>query len=193
MAVKPVVKKKSTAKSSTTGAKKPTVKKSSGAKKPAVKKGTSTAKASTAKSTNATKNLKKPDGDKIAEQAAEAQEQGTTTGVAKKGTEVSKTPKRTDKNNKSSQRVQSVNWPVDEDGVPMAQISFTASDLIPTGKFANVTVGPCTITKFVRDGDGDHLAAELNDLADTVEVKVLSEQREIVHAGLKAGNAPDED
>lgn len=77
-------------------------------------------------------------------------------------------------------RIDSVAWPVSEDGIPMVQISFTASELIPTGEYANVTIGPVTVTKFVSDGDDDHLAGELNHLAELVESDCIAEQREIV-------------
>jgi hypothetical protein len=86
----------------------------------------------------------------------------------------------------SRKKVESINWPVDEDGVPMAQISFTASELIPTGNYANVTVGPATITKFVKDGDSEHLSRELNELAETIEAECIAEQREIVLKSLQA-------
>lgn len=77
-------------------------------------------------------------------------------------------------------KVGSIAWPVDESGVPMVQISFTASELIPTGEYANVTIGPVTVTKFVPDGDDDALATQLNDLAALVESDCIAEQREIV-------------
>jgi hypothetical protein len=79
-------------------------------------------------------------------------------------------------------------WRVDADGVPLLQISFTASELIPTGDYANVTVGPVTVTKFIADPDDDDtLAEELNNLAEVVEAKCISEQREIVMESLQAG------
>lgn len=78
-------------------------------------------------------------------------------------------------------------WPVDpETGLPLVQISFTASELIPTGDFANAIVGPVTVTKFVPDPqDDDELAEELNDLAEVVEAKCISEQRELVLESLQ--------
>lgn len=78
-------------------------------------------------------------------------------------------------------------WPVDADGVPLLQISFTASELIPTGDYANVTVGPVTVTKFIPDPqDDDALAEELNGLAEVVEAKCISEQRELVLESLQS-------
>ncbi len=81
-------------------------------------------------------------------------------------------------------KVESIEWPVDEDGNPMAQISFTASELIPTGNYANVTVGPATITKFVKD-DGS-LADSINEVAEIIESDCIAEQRELVLASLQA-------
>lgn len=80
-------------------------------------------------------------------------------------------------------KVESIEWPVDEDGNPMAQISFTASELIPTGNYANVTVGPATITKFVKD---DNLAESINALAEIIEVECIAEQRTLVLESLQA-------
>lgn len=78
-------------------------------------------------------------------------------------------------------------WPVDPDtGLPLVQISFTASELIPTAEYANVVVGPVTVTKFIIDPeDDDDLAEQLNDLAEVVENKCISEQREIVMESLQ--------
>lgn len=74
-------------------------------------------------------------------------------------------------------------WPTDDKGRPMAQISFTASELIPTGQFANVVVGPVTVTKFVAD---ENLADQVNELAEMVESDCIAEQRELVLASLQA-------
>lgn len=86
-------------------------------------------------------------------------------------------------------KVDSITWPVGEDGLPMAQISFTSSDLIPTGEYANVTIGPVTITKFIpASADA---AKELNALADIVEGDVIAEQRELVMDQLQADAKSD--
>lgn len=78
-------------------------------------------------------------------------------------------------------------WPVDADtGLPLVQISFTASELIPTGEYANVCVGPVTVTKFIRDPeDDDELVEEMNNLAELVEAGCISEQRENVLKSLQ--------
>jgi hypothetical protein len=101
-------------------------------------------------------------------------------------------------------KVESVNWPVDEDGQPMAQISITASELIPTGNYANVTVGPVTVTRFVKDTTDEMITPEelekalktndkvsaiaipLNRLAEIVESDCIAEQRQLVLDSLQA-------
>lgn len=83
-----------------------------------------------------------------------------------------------------SNPVSSIDWPVDENGQPMAKISFSATEKIPTGQYANVNVGPVTATKFVKDDD--NLAAELNKLAELVETECIAEQRELVLQSLQA-------
>lgn len=78
-------------------------------------------------------------------------------------------------------------WPVDpETGLPLVQLSFTASELVPTGEYANVIVGPVTVTKFILDpGDDQALADELNDLAEVVEADCISVQRTLVLESLQ--------
>lgn len=82
-----------------------------------------------------------------------------------------------------------VNWPLDPDGVPMIQISFAASDLVPTGEYANVTVGPAVATRFVQDGDDDHIAGEITNLAHIVEGVVGAERVNVLR--MLQANADD--
>jgi hypothetical protein len=65
--------------------------------------------------------------------------------------------------------VPSLNWPVDEDGKPLTLISFASAELVPTGNYANVTVGPASATKFVKNGDQKELAKSISELAEPVE------------------------
>ena len=60
-------------------------------------------------------------------------------------------------------------WPVDAEGNPLVKISFATAELVPTGNFANVTVGPAQATKFVAVADKESLAREISDLAEPVE------------------------
>ena len=56
-----------------------------------------------------------------------------------------------------------------QDGKPMVKISFSVTELVPTEKFANVTVGPATATKFVPDGSEEDISRAIADLAKPVE------------------------
>lgn len=93
-----------------------------------------------------------------------------------------KAPNKTERRGER-QQIESIHWPVDEDGQPMAQISFCASELIPTGDYANVVVGPVQVTKFVKD---ENLAEQMNALAEMVESDCISEQRELVLGQIQA-------
>lgn len=72
----------------------------------------------------------------------------------------------------------SFSWPVDEDGVPMALVTMTLSELINVGNYSNVTVGPGTVTRFVRNNDED-IANGLVNCAEHVE-NILASEREPV-------------
>lgn len=89
-------------------------------------------------------------------------------------------------------------WPRGITGRPMAKIEFSASELIPTGQYANVAVGPARITAFVDlDLEGDPedgifskrelqiLAQASNELAETVEGNVVAVQRNLVLESLQ--------
>lgn len=69
--------------------------------------------------------------------------------------------------------------PIGANGLPMIQIQVTASELIPTGEYANVVVGPVTVVKWIED-PGDGLADEINDLCEIIEADVISVQRTLV-------------
>lgn len=57
------------------------------------------------------------------------------------------------------------NWPLDAQGNPKALITSTVEELIPTAKFANVTVSN-TVTRFVVDADVEAELGEAYDEAD---------------------------
>lgn len=89
--------------------------------------------------------------------------------------------------------VDSEAWPRGVDGKPMMKLVMTASELIPTGQYANVSIGPCQITAFVDpdrmlredeayfDTEQRHaIAKALNELAEIVEVDVVAVQRNLV-------------
>lgn len=69
-------------------------------------------------------------------------------------------------------------WPVDEDGNPMALVSMQLSELIGLPNYSNVTVGPGSVTKFVKD-TVDGVAEGLDSCAASVE-RILAAEREPV-------------
>jgi len=90
--------------------------------------------------------------------------------------------------NRQQEVVEGDGWPRTSDGRPMVKITMTASELIPTGQYANVSVGPCQITCFIdpeapspfTDAQRENMAAALNQLAEIVEGDVVSVQRNLV-------------
>lgn len=93
--------------------------------------------------------------------------------------------------------VDAESWPRNQNGRPMVKVTMTAAELIPTGQYANVSVGPAQITAFIDpdreveyDDDGkpfllpgkmkETLAVALNELAEVVEVDVVAVQRNLV-------------
>lgn len=100
--------------------------------------------------------------------------------------------------NELMKSVDSESWPRGVNGQPMMKIVMTASELIPTGQYANVSVGPAQITAFVdqdrvveTDDEGNTLsyfsadqratiAQALNELAEIVEADVVAVQRNLV-------------
>lgn len=75
-------------------------------------------------------------------------------------------------------------WPVDQNGRPMAQISFAASELVPTAQYANVTLGPAQATIFVEN-DEQAIHDGLGALAEITET-VIGNHRSLVLDSLKA-------
>lgn len=79
-------------------------------------------------------------------------------------------------------------WPRNASGKPMAKISMVASELIPTGQFANIMVGPAQITMFVdpdsseglSEDERSNVANALNQIAEIVEVDVVAVQRALI-------------
>jgi hypothetical protein len=69
-------------------------------------------------------------------------------------------------------------WPVDEDGAPMALVTMQLSELIGLPNYSNVTVGPGSVTKFVKDTK-DGVAEGLRSCAIQVET-ILAEERQPV-------------
>lgn len=82
----------------------------------------------------------------------------------------------------------STGWPMTPDGRPMAKIEMAASELVPTGQFANIVVGPARLTVFVDPRDPDplpedereNIAKATNLVAELVEIDVVAVQRNLV-------------
>ena len=97
----------------------------------------------------------------------------------------------------SRESVNSDSWPRGADGSPMAKITMTAAELVPTGQFANVSIGPVQITAFIdpsRDIQNESyfdtseraiMAQALNELAEIVEGDVVAAQRNLVMESLR--------
>jgi len=100
----------------------------------------------------------------------------------------------TNKNNSDPDGV-----PLTSAGKPMVKIMMTASELVPTGQFANIMVGPAQITMYVdpddpngiSDAHKENLAASMNDLAEVVEADVVAAQRDIVLETMQSQIAGD--
>jgi hypothetical protein len=84
-------------------------------------------------------------------------------------------------------------WPMGVNGRPMARIEFSAAELVPTGQYANVSIGPARITAFVdlsrvteddepyfSDAERWNLTKAVNELAELVERDVIAVQRNLV-------------
>jgi hypothetical protein len=84
-------------------------------------------------------------------------------------------------------------WPVGSKGTPMMKAEMTAAELIPTGQYANVSVGPARV-HFLIDPDRElrddesyfsaqqraTIAKALNEAAEVVESDVIAVQRNLV-------------
>ena len=87
------------------------------------------------------------------------------------------------------------------DGRPMAKVEMAASELIPTGQYANIVVGPGRLTVFVDPKDSDplpeadreNIAKAMNLVAELVEVDVIAVQRNLVLENMQANLANDKD
>lgn len=70
------------------------------------------------------------------------------------------------------------NVPVDEDGNPLAIVSFAVEEKIGLPNYSNVTVGPATVIRFVKDTP-EARAEGLRDCAAETE-GILHEERKPV-------------
>lgn len=81
---------------------------------------------------------------------------------------------------------------------------MTAAELIPTGQFANVSIGPAQVTTFIdqarvlqeqesffSDDERATLVQALNELAEIVEGEVVAVQRDLVLSSMQQQLAPN--
>ncbi len=92
-------------------------------------------------------------------------------------------------------------WPTGQKGTPMMKAEMAASELIPTGQYANVTVGPARLhflidpDRELRD-DEDYfspaqratIAKALNEAAEVIESDVVAVQRNLVMESMQQQN-----
>lgn len=76
------------------------------------------------------------------------------------------------------------NWPVDENGVPLAQVSMGASEKIGLPNYSNIDVGPALVTRFVKD-DTDSIKEGLRFCAQVCE-DIIAEERDAIMSALKS-------
>ncbi len=81
--------------------------------------------------------------------------------------------------------VQDHEWPRDAFGSPMVKISCAAAELIPTAQFANITVGPIVVTRFVIDASEETLMEEIRRTQKLCEAAV-TEDRQTLHEQIRA-------
>lgn len=84
-------------------------------------------------------------------------------------------------------------WPIGTSGTPMMKAEMSAAELVPTGQYANVSVGPARLhflidpDRALRD-DEDYFSSQqkatiakaLNEAAEMVEADVVAVQRNLV-------------
>lgn len=72
--------------------------------------------------------------------------------------------------------------PVDDTGKPMIQISCAGAELIPTRQYANVTIGPIVVKRWIVDTGNDiDLRSEIK-ATQTLCEEAVAEDRQSVHA-----------
>jgi len=93
-------------------------------------------------------------------------------------------------------------WPTGSKGTPMMMAEMSASELIPTGQYANVSIGPCRV-HFLLDPDRElrddedyfspqqkaTIAKALNEAAEIVETDVIAVQRDLVLESMQQQNS----
>lgn len=97
-----------------------------------------------------------------------------------------------------SDTLRASNWPVDSQGDPMVEIAFQAHELIGLENFSNITVGPAVVRTLVSMNRPNpftekqlaNIASAVNQIAQTVEERIVAEQRQIALATLDPSLVP---
>lgn len=85
--------------------------------------------------------------------------------------------------------------PVDENGVPMMQISCAATELVPTRQYANVTVGPVVVKRWVPIDFKGFSESELISMKLSIkEIQIcceeaVAEDRKSLHALIRQSDS----
>lgn len=78
--------------------------------------------------------------------------------------------------------------PLDSSGVPLVEIWVGAAELIPTRQFANVTVGPVGVRRWIAFTDIDNLKQEISNTQTLCE-EAVAEARQSLHALLRQSDS----
>ena len=71
-------------------------------------------------------------------------------------------------------------WPRDAFGTPLVKVQASASELVATRQYSNVTIGPISVTRFVADQGDEGLMMEIRKTQSLCE-RAVAEERQTVH------------
>ena len=77
--------------------------------------------------------------------------------------------------------METTNWPVDDDGKPMAMVTAGGQEKIGLPNYSNIDIGPMTVTRFVRD-DPDEIKEGLRTATLMWEEVAAEERDKVVEA-----------
>lgn len=64
-------------------------------------------------------------------------------------------------------------------GVPAVKIMTSCEEKIGLPHYSNIVVGPISVSRYVEDGDDEHILQEIKNTARIVE-RFIAEEREVV-------------
>jgi hypothetical protein len=77
-------------------------------------------------------------------------------------------------------------WPLDENGKPMAKVTMGAQEKVPTVQYGNVDLGPASVTRFVPDNP-EAIREGLKDCVKACE-EIIATERNLVLSSLESRN-----